>query len=319
MSLAWSDERYVRLYSRDTADWLALSWQARGLLALLLRAVDRSGVLGLGKAGREGVAMILRAPWGELAGPLEELLADGCVLLRDDGRELVVRNFVTAQNAPASDKVRQAAARERRNGGTPSHTESRAVTESHAPSRHVTEENPVISALSHAPSRAVTPSHAASLPSESAHLNQPNREEDQTRGLSAKPPGDPDLAPWERPEVEPANKSALVAFLAVDFIRALDAASCRTWGALRVFPEEAAALEWFYADGLAHGATWATFPAMARQAMDFWVESVEAKFISPKPTAYQRWANRLEMAAQQRDRSDGPVLPGLVAGGRNRR
>jgi len=41
----WSNERYVRVYTRDTAEYLALCWQAKALLSLLLRKCDRAGVV----------------------------------------------------------------------------------------------------------------------------------------------------------------------------------------------------------------------------------------------------------------------------------
>ena len=43
MPMDWSNERYVRVYTRDTADWLALSTDAQDLLLLLLRRL-RIGV-----------------------------------------------------------------------------------------------------------------------------------------------------------------------------------------------------------------------------------------------------------------------------------
>lgn len=43
----WSDERYVKLYERDTLTW---PWQAKCVFALLLRKVDRSGVLDTGRS-----------------------------------------------------------------------------------------------------------------------------------------------------------------------------------------------------------------------------------------------------------------------------
>jgi hypothetical protein len=82
---------------------------------------------------------------------LKGLLADGCVTERDG--VLVVRNFIEAQEAVASDKLRQAKHRELRRDEA-----SRNVTECHAQSRAVTG--------CHEVSRDVTPSLAVpSLPS----------------------------------------------------------------------------------------------------------------------------------------------------------
>lgn len=102
----WSGERYVRIYTRDTADWMALSFDAQGLFCLLLRKLDRSGKLALGRHGKKAVAVVLGqvAIWNRLEPALEELLADGCVHI--EGETLMVRNFVAAQESIASGAAR---------------------------------------------------------------------------------------------------------------------------------------------------------------------------------------------------------------------
>ena len=107
----WCDETWVKLYRRDTTDWLALSIGARGLFCLILRAVNRSGVLDLGKTGTKAVAVHLRGEWREVGPWLDELLADGCVEVH--GSNLIVRNFVAAQEAALSDKARARLHREK--------------------------------------------------------------------------------------------------------------------------------------------------------------------------------------------------------------
>jgi hypothetical protein len=110
---AWSDERYVRLYTRDTPDWLCLSFPAQGLMCLLLRKVTRAGVLELGRAGRRGVFIAVgHAHQAAMLDPaLDELLADGCVEIVGDN--LVIPNFLEAQEAEASDKARARKRREK--------------------------------------------------------------------------------------------------------------------------------------------------------------------------------------------------------------
>ena len=109
--MRWEDERDVRLYTRDTTDWLALSFDAQGLFCLLLRKVDRAGLLPLGRHGKKGVAVILNsiAIWDRIAPALEELLADGCI--RIDGTTLVIPNFLEMQDTAKSDAQRQREAR----------------------------------------------------------------------------------------------------------------------------------------------------------------------------------------------------------------
>ena len=155
----WTDERWVKLYTRDTTDWLALSWQAQGLFVLILRKVNRAGVIDLGRAGKRGLAAHVggASAWASLEPHLDELLDDGCVTF--DGIALRVPNFVTAQTSIQSDKARKRAERERatdlghdapdteepkrdvtnRDGGSQNVTECRVgVTPGHAASRDVT-------------------------------------------------------------------------------------------------------------------------------------------------------------------------------------
>lgn len=119
----WSDERYVRVYTRDTTSWLMWSWQARALFVLLLRKADRRGVIDLAGHGKRGIVAHVSMPW-EVAGPaLEELLVDGCLVYREERNETSTdrnatsvrfRNYIAAQEAVASPRLRQQAWRERR-------------------------------------------------------------------------------------------------------------------------------------------------------------------------------------------------------------
>ncbi|QSQ14077.1 hypothetical protein [Myxococcus landrumensis] len=158
--MRWEDERYVRVYTRDTTDWLALSFDAQALFMMLLRKVDRAGLLPLGKHGRRGIAIAIghAHEWERLESALEELLTDGCIGMTADGGTLLVRNFLAAQEARASDKARQSKARElardvaASTAVTKRDDSSQNVTESHTPSHAVTD--------GHAASHAVTPSLA---------------------------------------------------------------------------------------------------------------------------------------------------------------
>jgi hypothetical protein len=150
--MRWEDERYVRVYTRDTVDWLALSFEAQGLFTLLLRKVDRAGILTLGRRGKQAVAVAVghAARWATLGPALEELISDGCVVV--DSERLIVRNFLEAQEARQSDKARQQRARELARAVTKRDISSQNVTESHTPSHAVTD--------GHTASHAVTPSRA---------------------------------------------------------------------------------------------------------------------------------------------------------------
>jgi hypothetical protein len=146
----WDDERFIKVYTRDTTNWLALSWQARGLFLLLLRKLNRAGAIDLGRMGTRGVAVHVdgsATSWPSLEPFFAELVDDGCVVV--EGSLLRVPNFVEAQAAIQSPAARKRAERERERDEVTKRDEgSRNVTKSHEMSRGVTR--------GHAASRAVT-------------------------------------------------------------------------------------------------------------------------------------------------------------------
>jgi hypothetical protein len=110
--MRYEDERYVRLYTRDTTTWLLLPWQGRALLPLILRKVDRAGIMDLGEDGTEALAAHVGLPIDVVEVGLEALLRRGVLVLRQDGL-LVWPRFIEAQEARQSDRARARAARER--------------------------------------------------------------------------------------------------------------------------------------------------------------------------------------------------------------
>jgi hypothetical protein len=113
--MRWADEDWIKLYTRDTPDFLSLSFEAQALFVLLLRKVDRAGLLPLGKRGRASIFLALgqahRA--ADLGPALDELVADGCVIVDEERRVMVVRNFAEAQTTRASDASRKRSERAR--------------------------------------------------------------------------------------------------------------------------------------------------------------------------------------------------------------
>lgn len=107
----WSNEPYVKLYTRETDDDLVLSWQARAVWHELLKKLDRSGVLQT-RRGARGVAAAVRIPLDVVTHALAELLDDG--RLQETEAGYFAPNFIAAQEAKKSDKLRQKEARERR-------------------------------------------------------------------------------------------------------------------------------------------------------------------------------------------------------------
>lgn len=111
--MRWEDERYVKSYTRDTVNWLGLSFEAQGLQKLLERKVDGAGILDLGGRGEAGVAIAIGHPTRSptIIPALRELLAIGTVVIERD--RLVIPKFVEAQSARASDAARKRLERER--------------------------------------------------------------------------------------------------------------------------------------------------------------------------------------------------------------
>lgn len=107
----WSNEPYVRVYTRVTDDDLALSFDAISLWRAILLLFDRSGVLQT-RRGARGLAAVTRMPIERLEPALRELLNDGRLQSIDGG--FIAPNFVAAQTAVKSDRLRQKELRDRR-------------------------------------------------------------------------------------------------------------------------------------------------------------------------------------------------------------
>lgn len=206
----FSNEPYVRVYTRDTTNWRRMGWNGQCVLLQLLRKLDRSGALELdGLEPWEAVMLAI--------GCTEEVAKDGVgkllflktAVIRGD--LLVLPKHIEAQEAVKSDRLRQRESRERRAGGNPAEvtqrdTSSRNVTETHDSGRDVTEPGDA--------SQPVTNGHSllcSALPS-SALL------EGETR-VRAVPP--PDSSPPERepgePEAALADRVSLTALVRTRF------------------------------------------------------------------------------------------------------
>lgn len=106
----WSNELYVKVYRRDTADDLLLSWEARALWHEMLRKFDRSGII-KARRGAQGLAALVRIPVEVVENALAELLDDGRVQTTDGG--WVAPNYMEAQEATKAHALRQREYRER--------------------------------------------------------------------------------------------------------------------------------------------------------------------------------------------------------------
>ena len=124
------NERWIKVYTRDTGGWLELSWQARGLALELSRKLDADGKLPLGRRGIQSLAGVVRGRWEDLRPFVDELLTDGRFEVLE-GNVLWDPEHKTRQSAVSSPALRKKLQRYR-------DALSRDVTLSHAASRDVT-------------------------------------------------------------------------------------------------------------------------------------------------------------------------------------
>jgi hypothetical protein len=146
----WTNERYVRLYVRDTKTWCLLGWEGQSVLALLMRKMDRAGVLDDVRTAEDIVVVLQNGMPIEVARTGLARLIERDVLEATEAG-LVAPNFMEAQEAVQSDahRAREYRARRRdavRSDSSQNVTESttsvtkrdEGVTRRHAPSQSVT-------------------------------------------------------------------------------------------------------------------------------------------------------------------------------------
>jgi hypothetical protein len=151
----WANERYVRLYTRDTLTMRRLGYHGRALLCELLRKVDRAGVLDIGAEDpMEAVAFICDVPLEFVNIGLPLLLK--LEIVEHLPTALEITNFEVAQEAAMSDPQRKRESRARRRDKarlvTLRDVESQIRTTGHESGQNVTR--------GHTRSQAVTPSCA---------------------------------------------------------------------------------------------------------------------------------------------------------------
>lgn len=222
--MRWEDERYVRVYTRDTLTWLALSWEARALFVFVLRKVDRAGLLDLGAHGARGLAGLVGMPVGIVEGCLSELTqgVEPPVELR--GTTIVVPNYVEAQEATASDKARSANYRARlkardeirvTNGdGTPAARNGGAATIRDVSGESVTERNGAVTLRDDSSPRTVLSRTTPSVPSQISDRGGGGNLGSSVDVPAEKPPPPPPAS---------ADQKQLLAFLAQAWPTLVDA------------------------------------------------------------------------------------------------
>jgi len=135
----FSDERWVKLYVRDTPTWCLWDWEARAVFCFLLRVVDRAGVMDLGKRPEEALSVLIRVPLAVARRSLKTLQNCGTITVNSRGT-LIIHQFLPAQTARQKNRHRQEASREFRrlnmqNYSPPCHTVSHGVTRGHTASQ----------------------------------------------------------------------------------------------------------------------------------------------------------------------------------------
>lgn len=107
----YSNERWIRVYTRDTTTWKVMDWRARSVLMLLLRKVTRSGVLDVGGRGVRGLAAMIEMPLEIVGEGIRQLIEEGVVA--ETPTSFVLPKFIEAQESTTSDAQRSRDYRER--------------------------------------------------------------------------------------------------------------------------------------------------------------------------------------------------------------
>lgn len=130
----FEDEHYVRLYTRDTKTWLRWGWEGQCVFALLLRKLDKSGVLDDIDDPVEDVALLTGIPVEVVQVGLPKVLSSDA--MRIVGNCLVAPRYIEAQTARKSDALRAKESRDRRRAVAIN--ASRFVTDGHEMNTGVT-------------------------------------------------------------------------------------------------------------------------------------------------------------------------------------
>lgn len=168
----YEDERYARLYVRDTVTWKRWDWRARFVFMSMLRKADRAGVIDVGGEAEDGLAVILEMPVDIVRDGMHQLEASGTV--RRAPTSFVMPNFMHAQECKQSDTLRQQISRERRRSSAIDASYDSAVTDGHRPSEDVTD--------SHSMSQTVTDGHSFRAVPSRAVPSQTERKRRASRG-----------------------------------------------------------------------------------------------------------------------------------------
>ena len=146
--MRWEDEHWRKLYTRETAAWASLEWQAQACVLLFIKTCEADGTI-CAPRGPSQVARLWRWPADIIEAGLEQLEQDGTIT-RNGGR-YHMPNFAAAQAARTSARQRKAQERERAkgsqrgpiDGGAEREGDYKRVTRGHTASHGVTKERKI--------------------------------------------------------------------------------------------------------------------------------------------------------------------------------
>lgn len=206
----FEDDRFVRLFTRNTPTWCSWKWPARAVWPSLMRALDRSGKLewAPGSAPESAVAAVIMFPANVVAVGLSELVRTKTVVLGDGWLE--APNFVLAQNCRSraktgAERMAECRLKKASQGGL--------VTRRDDSSQNVTKvTNVTLSSAQLSSAQVKTPPYP---PAGGGCANDPPGEESAGLLLATQPPSTPKAAKRRKPRTTvPADlaESAYAAF-----------------------------------------------------------------------------------------------------------
>jgi len=112
MSMNWPDEKYVKLYVRDSLTWRSWCWQARAIFPNILRKLDGAGIIETGNLEPAvAVARQIDFPADVVRVGLEDILASETLKKVAGGLESTA--FIAAQEARKTEALKKRDQRER--------------------------------------------------------------------------------------------------------------------------------------------------------------------------------------------------------------
>lgn len=167
----WCDEKYVKLYTRNTATWVLWPWQARAIFAPLLRATNYAGILETGNGDAlTALAALIMFPREVVEVGINAMLETGTLEKIRCG--YLMPKYIEAQEATKTDTRKKRDQRERQRAQAREFVEA-PVTECHQASPSVTECPPPAQHSTAQPTTSPPPPPAQPTVSASAEPEMP--------------------------------------------------------------------------------------------------------------------------------------------------